>query len=180
TIPFLYNCSGYERAELISDVADLFHIFMPDVKFASPDLAAMCMNAPDYPEVAMAALEQMVATRGFLEPFDVTGTRTAREGVLVRHLVLPGHADDSIRLLRQLRDRFGRMLPLSVLSQYKPMPECTRRGQLTRQVTADDYQRVCNTLHELDFQQVFIQNLDGESEFLPDFQRKTPFPGNRQ
>ena len=177
-IPFIYNCSGYERADLIPEVAEYMQIFLPDFKYSDPELARECSSAPEYPEVALAALREMVARRGFLEPFDQTGMRPAREGVLVRHLVLPGQADNSIEVLKTLREEFGRMLPLSVMSQYRPMPECRRRGLLMRQVTAEEYRRVCDAVDELGFRQVFLQPALDDTGYVPDFSQRNPFPGN--
>ena len=88
-IPFIYNCSGYALPEIIDAVAEVIDIFLPDFKFADPDLAGLCMHAPHYPEIATEALAHMVAAKGFLTPWDPSGNRTACRGVLVRQ---PGPA----------------------------------------------------------------------------------------
>lgn len=177
-IPFIYNCSGYERADLIPAVAAQMQIFLPDFKYSDPELAATCSAAPDYPEVALAALREMIVQRGFLEPFDPSGQKTAKAGVLVRHLVLPGHVDNSIRLLEILRREFGRMLPLSIMSQFQPMPECRRRELFTRGVTAKEYEEVCRAVRYLGFRQVLLQPSFRDSGYVPDFNRRKPFAGN--
>ena len=179
TLPFLYNTSGYERPGLIPEVAEQMDVFMPDMKFASAELADACTSAPDYPETAMAALAEMVKAKGFLEPWDPTGNRPARTGVLVRHLVLPGEVENTLAVLRRLRHEFGRMLPLSVMSQFRPMPACRSRGLLERPVTAAEYGQVTAAIRELDFQQVYIQPHHGDDNYLPDFTRDEPFRGNR-
>ncbi|OPZ28657.1 MAG: Radical SAM superfamily protein [Lentisphaerae bacterium ADurb.BinA184] len=178
-IPILYNCSGYERPEMIPPIAEAVDIFMPDFKYAQPELAAACMAAADYPETALASLMKMVECKGFLEPFDPTRATPARTGVLVRHLVLPGHVENSFAALRRLRHEFGRMLPLSVMSQFRPMPECGRRGLLTAPLAAAEYERVCAEVEELGFEQVYLQPLLLDSGFTPDFRRDEPFDGNR-
>ncbi len=178
-LPVVYNCSGYERPELVDRLAGTVDIFMPDFKFSSPELASRIIGAPDYPTVALDSLRRMVADQGFLEPFDPEGEKTAATGVLVRHLVLPGELDNTFDLLHLLRHEFGRMLPLSVMSQYRPMPACHQRGQLNRTVTPEEYEQVCERLAELDFQQVFLQPLFHDTGFVPDFQRDQPFAGNQ-
>ncbi len=179
TLPFLFNSSGYQDPARINDYARWMDIFMPDFKFADAALAQDCMRDRRYPEIALAALEQMVAAKGFLYPWDPTGNRPAQTGVLVRHLVLPGHRDNSLAVIRQLHRAFGRRLPISVMSQFRPMPECRRRGQLTAVVSSADYQPVVDLVYELGFEHAFIQPDLGDARFLPDFARDEPFEGNR-
>ena len=175
-LPTLFNSSGYQRAELVSEYAEHIDIFMPDLKYFDPVLAEQCMGRPDYFDQALSALQKMVELKGFLEPFDETGTNPAKTGVLVRHLVLPGHVENSLSLLRTLRHEFGRMLPLSVMSQYHPVPQCTEHSaEFNRRLSADEYARVCDEVDRLDFQQVFVQEHFGDSRFLPDFKNDEPF-----
>ena len=111
---------------------------------ADPDLAAACMGDRRYPDLAIEAIRLMIETRGFLEPFDPEGGRPAREGVLVRHLVLPDEEENSLAALRRLREEFGRWLPLSVMSQFRPMPACGAQGRFTRPVNRESYARICD------------------------------------
>jgi putative pyruvate formate lyase activating enzyme len=179
TLPFIANCSGYQAAERIPDMAAAFDIFLPDFKFADARLAATCMAAPDYPATALAALWKMVEAKGFLTPWDASGAGPAKQGVLVRHLVLPGHVENSLAALRLLRTEFGRMLPLSVMSQFRPTPACAQRGLLDRSLQEEEYRRVCDLVLALDFQSVYIQPSLHDTGFLPDFTREQPFAGNR-
>ena len=179
-LPFVFNSSGYERPDLIETYAKAIDIFMPDFKFADPALAKECMGDERYPEIALEALRKMVELKGFLEPWDPTGARPARRGVLVRHLVLPGRVENSLAVLQLLRREFGRLLPMSVMSQYHPMPECLRRGKLTRPITVEEHARVRDLVLELGFRHAYLQTLSTGVEFLPDFSRDEPFPGNRR
>lgn len=179
-LPFVFNGSGYHRADRIAGYAALMDIFLPDFKFADPDLAAACMGDRRYPDLAIEAIRLMIETRGFLEPFDPEGGRPAREGVLVRHLVLPDEEENSLAALRQLREEFGRWLPLSVMSQFRPMPACGAQGRFTRPVNRESYARICDEVVALGFEQVFIQPQPADDAFLPDFRREEPFDGNRR
>lgn len=179
TVPFLYNCSGYQLPELVPQVAEVMDIFLPDFKFADAELAEFCMGAAEYPETAQAAIRAMVAAKGFLRPFDPSGETSAEQGVLVRHLVLPGQVENSLAVLEWLRHEFGPGLPMSVMSQYRPMPACRGRGAFTRTVTREEYGRVCERVETLGFENVYIQDLSDDTEFLPDFDRDQPFAGNR-
>lgn len=179
TVPFLYNCSGYQLPERIPEVAETIDIFLPDFKFALPELATECIGASDYPEIALAALRRMVAARGFLDPWDPSGEMPAQHGVLVRHLVLPGQVENSLRVLRLLHAEFGPHLPLSVMSQYRPMPRCSERSAFARSVGREEYRQVCDLVEELGFENVYIQELDESEVFVPDFGADQPFAGNR-
>lgn len=177
-LPLLFNSSGYVLPERVAEMARWMDIFLPDYKFADPDLARTCMAGPDYPDVAMAALRAMVAARGFLFPFDPTGREPAREGVLVRHLVLPGRVENSRRALRRLRDEFGPRLPISVMSQYRPTPRCRGRGDFARPLTPEEYAAIRADVEALEFENVFLQEWEREGLFFPDFAADRPFRGN--
>ena len=178
TLPFLWNSSGYESADLVARQAEAVDIFLPDFKFADPDLARTVMGDARYPAIALDALRAMVAAKGFLDPFDPTGAETARTGVLVRHLLLPGHLDNTLRVLRLLREEFGRYLPLSLMSQYLPVPATAARPPFDRAPTPDEYRAAVDCALDLGFENLFIQPLSDTRDFLPDFTNPSPFPGN--
>lgn len=179
-IPFLWNSSGYETATLVARQAELMDIFLPDFKFADPDLARAVMGDGRYPALALGALRAMVAAKGFLDPFDPSGAATARTGVLVRHLLLPGHVENTKSVLRLLRSEFGRYLPLSLMSQYLPVPATASRPPFDRPPAPAEYREAVDCALELGFENLFIQPLADTSDFLPDFTRDCPFEGNRR
>jgi putative pyruvate formate lyase activating enzyme len=179
TIPLLLNTSGYVRPERVAEYARWMDIFLPDYKYADPELAQECMGDARYPELALAALREMVAAKGFLFPFDPSGAEPAREGVLVRHLVLPGHIENTQRALHRLREAFGPRLPLSVMSQYRPVAACRGRGPFERRLTREEHTSVLDLIKALEFEQVFVQGFEPDDAFLPDFERRRPFRGNR-
>ncbi|MFH0985315.1 MAG: radical SAM protein [Candidatus Omnitrophota bacterium] len=180
-IPKIFNCSGYQKQEQVKVYAGEMDIFLPDFKFAEAELAETCMRDARYPEIALEALREMVRLKGFLEPWDVTGERTAGRGVLVRHLVLPGYIDNSLKVLRLLHKEFGPGLPLSVMSQFRPVSECSRKKKLDRSLHAEEYAQILELVEELGFEKVYIQELKEETAFMPDFKNpQDPFPGNHQ
>ena len=179
TIPFLFNSSGYQRPDLVDRYAQWIDIFMPDFKFADPALAKACMGDERYPALALDALRRMVERKGFLDPWDPSGARPAERGVLVRHLVLPGRVENSIAVLKLLHHEFGKLLPLSVMSQFHPVPACFERELLTRRITAEEHRRIHELVDELGFRHVYIQEHSQGLEFLPDFREDEPFEGNR-
>ncbi len=178
-LPFLFNTSGYQKPERVADYAAVIDIFLPDFKFADASLAQLCMRDARYPEMAMEALTKMVALKGFLFPWDPEGRETAARGVLVRHLVLPGCVENSLSVVRLLHREFGPELPLSIMSQFRPMPGCREHGMLERPVSEAEYEQVTDLVAELGFAQVYIQPGSGSDDFLPDFDEDEPFEGNR-
>lgn len=180
SIPMLFNGSGYQKLEMLEEYAQWMDIFLPDFKFAEPELAKICMRDARYPEIALNALREMVKLKGFLEPWDTTGSQTARHGVLVRHLVLPGHIENSLKVLKLLYEEFGPGLPLSVMSQFQPVLGCAHRKKLERTLSLEEYDQVLDLVEALGFEKVYIQELKPGTAFLPDFKNPAgPFPGNQ-
>lgn len=170
SIPIVYNTSGYEREEAVAELADLVDVWLVDYKYADADLGRALSHAVDYPETAARALSRMcaaVAARGG-ELVDADGMM--RRGVIVRHLVLPGHADDSCRVLDRIWDVAGDV-PISVMNQYTPNERMRASGgELSRAVTEDEYEFVLDHADDVGFTQMFWQEggAVGES-FTPAF-----------
>ena len=178
TVPFLFNSSGLQDPDLVPRYAEHMDIFLPDFKFADAEFAFACTRYHRYPETTLEAVRRMVAAKGFLEPWDPDTGVIAQRGVLVRHLVLPGYVQNSLAVLKLLREEFGPLLPLSVMSQFQPVERCIERQHLDRVLTTQEYRRVCDAVEELGFQHVFLQPYSGDPDFMPDFDRKEPFAGN--
>jgi len=177
-IPFLFNGSGYQMPAMVARYAAHMDIFLPDFKFADPVLARRVMRDERYPEIALESLRLMVAEKGFLDPFDPTGIELARQGVLVRHLVLPGHLENTLQVLDLLHEEFGRWLPLSLMSQYTPAATAATRPPFDRPLAPEEYQTALDHAQNLGFENLLIQPLAETDDFLPDFERENPFRGN--
>lgn len=170
-IPVVCNTSGYERAEVVRELADVVDAWLTDFKYASPALAGELSGAPDYPEVASEALLAMV------EGVRARGGSALGEdgrmlrGVIVRHLVLPGHADDSCAVLDRVWELAGNKVDLSVMNQYTPNERCRRAGgELARAVTDEEYEIVLCHADDLGFERIWWQEGGTVSEsFVPAF-----------
>ena len=157
SIPIVYNTSGYELEGAVHELGDLVDVWLTDFKYASSDLAASLSNVRDYPDVARRGLAQMcreIDRRGGIV-YDENSTML--QGMIVRHLVLPGHADDSCRVLDAVWDVAGDV-PISVMNQYTPN-EAMRAagGGLARAVTDEEYERVLDLADDLGFTTMFWQ-----------------------
>ena len=124
-IPVVWNSSGYESVESLKMLEGLVQIYMPDYKYSSSIPAAKYSNAPDYPDVAAAAILEMFRQVG---PFRIDENDMLQSGVLIRHLILPGWTDNSIGCIDWVAEHFpmGGVL-FSLMSQYTPMPRIEGR-----------------------------------------------------
>lgn len=169
-IPIVYNTSGYERVEAVRELDDLVDIWLTDFKYADAGLGRALSHVPDYPSVAQSALIEMARQLerhgGGAARADGTWTR----GIIVRHLVLPGHAEDSCRVLDLIWDAVGDV-PISVMNQYTPNAAMRAAGgELARAVTREEYERVLDHADDLGFTQMFWQEGGAVDEsFTPPF-----------
>lgn len=170
SIPIVYNTSGYERAEAIDALAGTVDIWLTDFKYASADLGLRLSHVADYPAIARQALVRMLASvRAAGGPLTDNAGMMQR-GIIVRHLVLPGHADDSCRVLDAIWSVAGD-IPISVMNQYTPNARMRAAGgELARAVTSEEYEQVLDHADELGFTTMFWQEGGAVDEsFTPAF-----------
>ena len=169
-IPIVYNTSGYERASAVAALGDLVDVWLTDFKYADAGLAQSLSHIKDYPRVAVSGLAQMareIDRRGG-ELVDEGGLM--KRGIIVRHLVLPGHADDSCRVLDLVWQTVGDV-PISVMNQYTPNALMREQGgELARAVTREEYEQVLDHADDLGFTTMFWQEGGAVDEsFTPAF-----------
>ena len=166
-IPFLWNSSGYELPETLRLLDGLIDIYLPDFKYIVPQTAKEYSNAPDYPETAKAALAEMVRQCGSPQ-LDMQGIM--QRGVQVRHLVLPGHAQESRQILWYLYQTYGNRIGYSIMNQYTPMPQMRAHPLLSRRVTEKEYDNVVRYAQQIGILNVFTQEGEAAAEsFIPAF-----------
>lgn len=162
-IPVVWNSSGYEKVETLRLLEGLVQVYMPDLKYLNSDTAKRYSAAADYPEVATAAISEMVRQRGSCS-FDDAGL--LQSGVLIRHLILPGHSSESMDVIDYVADSFspGTVL-FSLMSQYTPMPGLEDRfPELCRTVTPEENDNLIHYLHARRLQDGFWQELSSVGE----------------
>lgn len=166
-IPVVYNSSGYEKADSLKMLEGLVDIYLPDFKYMDPELAGKYSHAPDYPQIAKDALEEMVQQVGNPE-FDERGMM--KKGVIVRHLLLPGHVKNSREVLKYLYETYGDRIYISIMNQYTPMPAMKDDPKLSRKVTDREYERLLDYALSLGLNNGFIQEGETAKEsFIPEF-----------
>lgn len=176
TIPVIWNTGGYELPETIEALRGTVDVFLTDFKYASPELAKMYSAAEDYPEYAAKSLAKMLDVVGECT-FDERGMM--QKGVIVRHLVLPGHRDDSIAVLRKIAETVDiTKIKLSLMAQYTPdfLPpreNCAetpdKYAKIRRKVTTFEYEKVVDEAIRLGFDGYMQDRSSATKNFTPDF-----------
>ncbi|MDR2702612.1 MAG: radical SAM protein [Spirochaetaceae bacterium] len=190
-LPVLWNSSGYELPETLELLADTVDVFLPDIKTLDTAIAARYFNAPDYPDIAAAAIKKMIDLRPLRfkerESGPAAGSSRLVSGVMVRHLVLPGHLEASRKVLRwfaALAERNGNAL-LSLMFQYTPPNtalEAAPKGNYSdaafpmRYITPAEYNTALGWLSEFGIEDGYCQELIPGADWLPNFERTNPFP----
>lgn len=166
TIPVVYNTGSYETVETIRAFEGLVDIYLPDLKYFDPRLSQRFSHAPDYFDVAVKAIEEMFRQVG---PMVTDENGIAVKGVRIRHLVLPGCVFDTRSVLDAIRERFGADCPVSLMSQFTPIPECTVKP-LDRPLTQREYDGALDYCLSLGFTNVYTQDLTSVGRaFTPPF-----------
>ena len=163
-VPVVYNCGGYEKAETLRALELKVDVYLPDLKYADNRLARGLSGAGDYFETATAAIREMVRQTG---PVVWEGDKVIR-GVIIRHLILPGYVDNSLKVLDWIGDNFasGEVL-VSLMRQYTPVGNLP--APLDRKITDEEYDSVLSWMYLNDLEG-FTQEADAaDTEFIPDF-----------
>lgn len=166
-IPVVYNTSGYERVQTLKALEGYVDIYLPDLKYVSVGLSEKYSGAADYPSVAAEALAEMIRQRGGCE-YGKDGMM--KRGVIVRHLVLPSHKDESIAVLKFLDENYDKSkFLLSLMSQYVPDFRADEYPEINRRLTKLEYRRVSEYAIALGFDGFFQGSASQSSEYTPPF-----------
>lgn len=164
SVPVVYNCGGYERVESLKKLEGLVDIYLPDLKYADDALARQLSGAADYFETATAAICEMVQQVG---PPQWDGEKI-KKGVIIRHLILPGQVENSLKVLDWIGDHFapGQVL-VSLMRQYTPMPGLA--APFDRTVTDEEYDAVLSWMFLNDLEGFTQDSTGADKSFIPDF-----------
>ena len=164
SVPVVYNCGGYERVETLRALEGKIDIYLPDMKYADSTLAGMLSGAPDYFSVASEAIREMVRQTGSVV---WQGDKVVR-GTIIRHLILPGHVENSLRVLDWIGETFapGEVL-VSLMRQYTPMGGLP--APFGRPVTQQEYDAVLSWMYLNDLEGFAQEESAADRAFIPDF-----------
>lgn len=162
-IPVVYNSHGYEKVETLRLIDPYIDIYLPDLKFKSSALSLRYTGKADYFDVASRALPFMAQ-----KPLVLTKEGKMLSGCIVRHLILPMGAGDSVSLLKWIRQNLPDSIYLSLMSQYTPFGEIERYPELNRRITKREYKTVLDALYALEFPNVYLQDPSSAQEkYIP-------------
>ena len=170
-LPLVYNCGGYENPEVLKILEGMVDIYLPDFKYGTENDALVLSGVKDYAAHALPAIKEMVRQVG--EELS-TEEGIAKKGILIRHLIIPGFISNSLEVLALIKKHISPSVPLSIMSQYTPMPSVTNHPHLGRRITREEYELVINHALDTGFDTIFTQDVDVRM-LVPDFREKAPF-----
>jgi putative pyruvate formate lyase activating enzyme len=173
-VPVVYNSNGYDSVDALRQIKGLVDIYMPDIKYLENGPGKNFSGVDDYADIIPGVLREMLHQTGHL----VMGHGgIAVSGLLVRHLALPGYLENSRKCLSFLKD-LSPDIHVSIMSQYSPRYKAHNFPGINRTLTEDEYDEITDYALELGVENAFIQNLESQADYLPDFDQERPFkPG---
>jgi len=163
-IPVVWNSSGYEKPEIIAQLKDYVDVYLVDLKYMNNDLAFRYSKAANYVENATESIKQMRKN----QPIDVIEGGLIKKGVILRHLILPTHTNDSINCLNFVAKNLGENTIVSIMSQYEPRYNAKEYPEINRKITPLEYKRVVNHALKLNMFNCFTQDLSSaDSKYTP-------------
>ena len=164
TIPIVYNTSGYEKVSSLKSLEGLIDIYLPDFKYYDNNLGKYS-NVSNYYDIATKAIEEMYRQVGKPK----YNNELLIKGLIVRHLVLPGHIEDSKKIIKYLYTKYHDNIILSIMNQYTPIKELKYK-ELNRRVTVQEYNELIDYAYDLGVRNCFTQEEESQSDsFIPNF-----------
>ena len=166
-IPIVYNSSGYENVESLKLLEGYVDIYLPDFKYYYNDLSVRLSNVKDYYEIATDAIKEMIRQQP-INIYDEDGIM--KKGVIIRHLVLPNHIQNSKQVLKTIKNKFGKSVYVSIMAQYFPTYKANEIEDINRKLTEEEFEDIENFVYNLDLKNGYIQYLeDNEEKYVPKF-----------
>lgn len=165
SVPVVYNTGGYDDVESIRSLQGLIDVYLPDLKYFDSDVSKKYSNAENYFEKASKAVLEMQRQVGK----SVIKDGIMQKGLIIRHLVLPKNTDQSIKILRWIKDNLPIDTYISLMSQYVPYVK-TEYKELNRRIVTAEYQKVIDEFERLGFENGFMQERSSaQTDFIPKF-----------
>ena len=166
-IPIVYNTNGYEKVETIKLLKGYIDVYLPDLKYFSNEIAMKYSDAPNYFDIATKAIKEMYNQVG-KPKFDENGI--IQKGVIIRHLILPNHIQNTKNILRWIKDNLGDNVLVSIMAQYFPAYKAKEDELINRKITLKEYKEVEKFMYQLELTNGYMQDLGKhEEEYVPKF-----------
>ena len=171
----VYNSNAYDDVGQLKMLEGMIDVYLPDFKYMDTAISHKYSDAKDYPETALMAHKEMFRQMGSNLIVDNEGY--AMRGMVIRHLVLPGHTDNSIKVLETIAEELSPRLHISLMSQYYPAHKADDYSRLKQTVDTGEYYSIVKRMNELGFTKGFIQEMESSCNYRPDFDLDHPFEG---
>lgn len=164
-IPIVYNSSGYEKKETIQMLESYIDVYLPDLKYYYNNLAKDLSGIENYFEIATDAIKEMYKQVG--NPvFDENGI--IQKGLIIRHLVLPNHLQNSKQVLKWIKKNLGNKVYVSIMAQYFPEYKALEREDINRKLTEEEYLEIKEYIEKINIQKGYMQDLEeNEKQYVP-------------
>jgi putative pyruvate formate lyase activating enzyme len=170
---YVWNSNGYDWVKTLKSLEGLVDVYLPDFKYSDKQLGKTLSGVENYPQIALKAINEMIRQRGTSISLNDEGV--IESGVIIRHLILPGHVENSKACLRMIADELSTSVHISLMSQYHPVEGLSKQSELNRTITREEYEEVIEEFERLGFYRGWTQELESESYYNPDFVRDHPF-----
>jgi putative pyruvate formate lyase activating enzyme len=170
-VPVVYNSNGYDSVDALRQIRGLVDIYLPDIKYLENGLGKQFSAVDDYADIVPGVLREMLDQVGHLEMDD---EGIAVRGLLVRHLVLPNYLGNSKRCLHFLADLSPDTF-VSIMAQYSPQYKAHNYPGINQALTEDEYNEIIDYAFGLGLENAYIQELESQDHYLPDFAQASPF-----
>lgn len=165
-IPIVYNTSGYDSVEELKLLEGYIDIYLTDYKYYDAQLASKYSKCPDYPRIVLEAIREMIRQR----PQNIMENGLLKKGVIIRHMILPTHSDDSVAVLHSIKENFGSEVVVSLMSQYTPCHQVSMFPEINRPIKQLEYTRVLSAFQREKFSNGFMQELSSSTtQYIPNF-----------
>ncbi len=171
----VYNSNGYDNVETLRLLENVVDVYLPDFKYFCAGTSKRYSGVADYFDVAAKAIREMYRQKGSSLILNEDGTIAF--GLIVRHLVLPGHSYESIKILKYIAENLSPRLHVSLMSQYYPPENLRLPRELERDINENEYVQVVNVMHDLGLRG-WIQEPESQFHYRPDFNSQIPFLGD--
>jgi putative pyruvate formate lyase activating enzyme len=168
----VYNSNGYDKVETLKELENVVDVYLPDLKYYNNQIAFRYSGIKNYFEVASMAIKEMYRQKG--ASIVLNDKNLIEFGLIIRHLVLPTHADDSINLLKFLANNISNRLYISLMSQYYPPKDLLLPNELKENLSTNEYKKVVKIIEDLGFRG-WIQEAESQSHYKPNFDNDIPF-----
>ncbi len=168
-LPLVYNSGGYDSLETLRALDGIVNIYLPDIRYASSENAKKYSGVPDYVKHNRQAIREMWRQVGNLR---VNENEIAYQGLIVRHLILPGGMAGSEESLKWLSKTITPEVTMSIMSQYYPSHQAVNIAELSRTITYEEYAVVVKEMEKLGMENGWLQEMDAPANYLPDFTRE--------